>query len=322
MNIMKDKINIILTFQDYFDAVSFDTAELKEKVAYVLFYVTEIAALRKDMVPKIIAHRINDQIRSYRQRVPLDQGEEIVLTTEEEISCIMSGNPTCFAVSSVGDRRDRTNEEVAYVLTKAKSNELWQEFNTNIKDILMRYKKKNLFEKTWLSLFALGFLILGIYLYLSFEYSSDVNVKNLSKRDFLELVNFKESDDEERAIFFTYYITQLTDLRKDITPHVICERIADWKYNMPSEEKLKRFFEESKFVRKSDLRDSAYVLTKQGIDKVENVINAKSRKDVVTVKWIMENVSALTVVGFFSMLITLLTTIFAWGYRTATIFRD
>ena len=30
MNIMKDKINIILTFQDYFDAVSFDTAELKE----------------------------------------------------------------------------------------------------------------------------------------------------------------------------------------------------------------------------------------------------------------------------------------------------
>ena len=274
------------------------------------------------MVPKIIAHRINDQIRSYRQRVPLDQGEEIVLTTEEEISCIMSGNPTCFAVSSVGDRRDRTNEEVAYVLTKAKSNELWQEFNTNIKDILMRYKKKNLFEKTWLSLFALGFLILGIYLYLSFEYSSDVNVKNLSKKDFLELVNFKESDDEERAIFFTYYITQLTDLRKDITPHVICERIADWKYNMPSEEKLKRFFEESKFVRKSDLRDSAYVLTKQGIDKVENVINAKSRKDVVTVKWIMENVSALTVVGFFSMLITLLTTIFAWGYRTATIFRD
>lgn len=319
---MKDKINIILTFQDYFDAVSFDTAELKEKVAYVLFYVTEIAALRKDMVPKIIAHRINDQIRSYRQRVPLDQGEEIVLTTEEEISCIMSGNPTCFAVSSVGDRRDRTNEEVAYVLTKAKSNELWQEFNTNIKDILMRYKKKNLFEKTWLSLFALGFLILGIYLYLSFEYSSDVNVKNLSKKDFLELVNFKESDDEERAIFFTYYITQLTDLRKDITPHVICERIADWKYNMLSEEKLKRFFEESKFVRKSDLRDSAYVLTKQGIDKVENVINAKSRKDVVTVKWIMENVSALTVVGFFSMLITLLTTIFAWGYRTATMFRD
>ena len=44
---MKDKINIILTFQDYFDAVSFDTAELKEKVAYVLFYVTEIAALIK-----------------------------------------------------------------------------------------------------------------------------------------------------------------------------------------------------------------------------------------------------------------------------------
>lgn len=29
-----------------------DTAETERKVAYVLFYVTEIAALRKDMVPK------------------------------------------------------------------------------------------------------------------------------------------------------------------------------------------------------------------------------------------------------------------------------
>lgn len=47
MNIMKDKINIILTFQDYFDAVSFDTAELKEKVAYVLFYVTGNSGFEK-----------------------------------------------------------------------------------------------------------------------------------------------------------------------------------------------------------------------------------------------------------------------------------
>lgn len=318
---MKDKINIILTFQDYFDAVSFDNLELKEKVAYVLFYVTEIAALRKDMVPKIIAHRINDQIRSYRQRVPLDQGEKIILTTEEEVFRIMSSNPTYFAISS-GDFRDRSDEEVAYVLTKAKGSELRQEFNTNIKDILMHYKKRTLFERTWLSLLALGLIVLGIYLYLSFEYNSNANVKNLSKKDFLELVDFKESDDEERAIFFIYYITQLTDLRKDITPHIICERIADWKYNMPSEEKLKRFLKESKFVRKSDLRDSAYVLTKLGIDKVETVINTKFRKDVVTIKWIMENVSVLTVVGFFSVLITLLTSIFAWGYKTAAIFKD
>lgn len=319
---MKDKINIILTSQDYFDAVGFDTLELKEKVAYVLYYVTEIAKLRKDMIPKIIAHRINDQIRLYHDRHPLDQGEKIVLTTDEQVLKIMSENPSYFAMSSVGDYRDRPDGEVAYFLTKSKSGELSQEFNKEIKDILKRYKKKSFFEKSWTVLFASCLLFLGIYLYLSFEYSNEINVKKMSLPEYLNAVDFKDCSDGEKGVFFTYYVTQLTQLREDITPYVICERISSLKYKRPSEQKMEAFLEETNLVRKSEKRDSAYVMTNKGKETVENLIKKNSQKEVITIKWIVENVSANTVFGFFSALFAFFATVFMWGFKTASVFKD
>lgn len=319
---MKDNVNIILTFQDYFDAVHFDTRDLKEKVAYVLYYVTEISALRKDMLPKIIAHRINDQIRLYHRRCPLDEGEKIILTSAEEVLQIMTDNPSYFVASEVGDYRDRNEGEIAYVLTKSKSDELKKEFNTDIKRILERYKKKSRFETFWTGIWTVGILLLAIYLYFSTEYKKDINVRNLSQNEFLETVDFQNCSDEEKGVFFTYYITQLTKLRDDITPHVICERISSLKYGTISEDKMRKIFDESNLVKKSQIRDSAYVMTRQGIEKVENLIANKSRENVVTITWILDNVSITTVVGFISLLIGLITSVFIWGYQTASIFKD
>ena len=314
---MKNKTNIILTFQDYFDVIDFDTLELKEKIAYVLFYVTQIAALRKDMIPNIISHRINDQIRLYHQRFPSDEGEEIILTTVEEVSKVMSENPSYFAISS------RNGNESAYVLTKNKNDKLWKEFNSNIKDVLNRCKKKSIFEKTWVTLCLLGFLLLGAYIYISYEYNNNkINIQSLSQPDFLEAVDFQHCSDGEKGIFFTYYITQLTQLREDITPYVICERIADLKYKMPSVDKMTHYFEDSDLVMKSQQRDSAFVMTKQGIKKVEKRIASNSQKDTITIRWILNNVSAQTVIGLLSVIIGIITFTFVLGFRASSIIKE
>lgn len=86
---MQKEVKIILTSQEYFDAVNFDGIELKEKVAYLLFYVTEVAQLRKDMVPKIIADRIADQYKLYCKRVPLKEGDVIIPITTMTVTAWM-----------------------------------------------------------------------------------------------------------------------------------------------------------------------------------------------------------------------------------------
>ena len=322
-SIMKNKTNIILTFQDYFDVIDFDTLELKEKIAYVLFYVTQIAALRKDMTPNVISNRINDQIRLYHQRFPSDEGEEIILTTVEEVSKVISEDSSFFIISSVGDHRGRNKNELAYVLTKNKNNELWKEFNTNIKDVLNRCKKKSIFEKAWVTLFVFGFLLLGAYIYISYEYNNNkINIQNLSQPDFLEAVDFQHCSDGEKGIFFTYYITQLTQLREDITPYVICERIAALKYKMPSVDKMTQYFEDSELVMRSQQRDSAFIMTKQGVKKVEKRIISNSQKDTITIMWILNNVSAQTVIGLLSIIVGIITFTFILGFRASSLIKE
>lgn len=61
---------LILTSDNFFDSIEFQRRSEQEKVAYILFYVTEVAYLRKDMILEIIADRIQDQYESFFQRNP------------------------------------------------------------------------------------------------------------------------------------------------------------------------------------------------------------------------------------------------------------
>lgn len=62
---MSSKTNLILTSDNFFDTIEFQRKTEIEQVAYILFYVTEVAHLRKDMISDIIADRIQDQYESF-----------------------------------------------------------------------------------------------------------------------------------------------------------------------------------------------------------------------------------------------------------------
>lgn len=67
---MNNKGDLILTSDNFFDSVKFQGLSDEERVSYILFYVTEVAHLRRDMISDIIADRINDQYESFFQRNP------------------------------------------------------------------------------------------------------------------------------------------------------------------------------------------------------------------------------------------------------------
>lgn len=319
---MQKEVKIILTSQEYFDAVNFDEIELKEKVAYLLFYVTEVAQLRKDMVPKIIADRIADQYKLYCKRVPLKEGDVIIPITTKEVTDIIKKNPDYFAVSSgIKDVSDRKNNETAYRLTKSKLSLLNDEFDRKINTKIRYFNKKVLFERGWwISLLTIVSL-LGIYLFLVSERNQE-DIHNYSLPEYLQAVNFSTCPDVEKGIFFIYYITEMTQIKENIDAQVVCDRLSSMKYKRPNIQQLKDELDKSPYVMTSKERDTAYVMTNAGIDWVQTKVRANRNKELVTLGWIFENVSATSVIGALMGLFALFATAFTWGFKFANILNN
>lgn len=311
-----------MTSQEYFDAVNFDCVELKEKVAYLLYYVTEVAKLRKDMIPKIIADRIADQYKLYCERIPLKKGDIVVPISSEDVAAIIEKNPDYFAVSSgIKDVSDRQNNEIAYRLTKSKLELLNSEFDHKINAKIRFFDKKVIFERGWWILLLTIVSLMGIYLFMASERNQE-DIHNYSLPEYFQAVNFSTCSDAEKGIFFIYYITEMTRIKEDIDAQVICDRLSSMKYKRPDIKQLKEELDNSPYVMVSPQRDSAYVMTNAGIDWVQTKVRSNNNNELVTLGWIYNNVSAASVVGALMGLFALLATAFTWGFKLATILKD
>lgn len=319
---MSKETKIILTSQEYFDAVSFDNVDLKEKVAYLLYYVTEVAKLRKDMVPKIIADRIADQYKLYCQRVPLKKGDVFEKIEDDAIADVIKKNPDYFAISSgIKDGSDRKNGEIAYRLTKYKLELLNDEFDDKIKKKIQLFDRKVVFERIWWLVLLTIIVLIGLYLFIVSERNRE-NIQNYSFPEYLQAVDFSKCSDVEKGIYFIYYITEMVQIREDIDASVICDRLSSMRYKKPDAQLLAEELDKSPYVMKSSNRDEAYVMTQTGIDWISNTVHANKNKESVTFGWIIDNVSAASVIGALVGLLTLLSTAFAWGFKIANILKD
>ncbi len=165
---MAEVYKIILTSEDYFDIIEFDEQPPKEQIAYILYYVTKVAKLRKDMVPEIIADRLQDQYRLFLKRSYLKEGEELRQLTRDKVKEIIQNTPEYFEKSIYGvvDKSDRKKRDVAYVLTKKKFNELEGEFTKEIKDKINKVNLAKRWEVTYIVLTIILIIVLvyfGIY---------------------------------------------------------------------------------------------------------------------------------------------------------------
>ena len=167
---MKD-IKIILTLEDYFDIINFEDQPPKEQIAYILYYVTKVAKLRKDMIPAIISDRIEDQYKLFLKRTHLKDGEKYNALTRAKVKEIMQNTPEYFEESLYGivDKSDRKRADVAYVLTKKKYDELESEFTKEVKDKIVKVNRSRIIELIYIwiiiiySFFLLFFSLYGLF---------------------------------------------------------------------------------------------------------------------------------------------------------------
>lgn len=168
---MAKEIKIILTLEDYFDIINFDEQPPKEQIAYILYYVTKVAKLRKDMIPEIISDRIEDQYKLFLKRTHLKESEQYKGLTRQKVKEIMQSTPDYFEESLYGivDKSDRKDVDIAYVLTKKKYQELESEFNKEIKDKIVKVRRAKTIEYWYMgiivvySLFLLYFSLYGLF---------------------------------------------------------------------------------------------------------------------------------------------------------------
>ncbi len=273
---------LILTSDNFFDSIEFQRRSEKEKVAYILFYVTEVAHLRKDMIPEIIADRIQDQYESFFQRNPGADKDNYVPIKTEQVKRILEKNPEWFqkvnsGVFSGSDRNPRM-KKTPFVLTQSKKDELWGNFDKDIISKIHFQKKRLVMDKVlttalWFFLFLISVTLIAS----TFLFENDELVVT-SVQDYAKKVKLNEYTPAKKSVLFVYYVTELTKMRKEVFATAIHDRLVDLGCEMPKQEELNTLLDHSEmFIAKNESL-KAYSLSNRGIDYAEDVVNSHIKK--------------------------------------------
>lgn len=277
-------VNYILTSEDYFDIIDFDSKSPKEKVAYMLYYVTRIARLRKDMTPIILSDRIADQYRMYLIRTQnTKNGEKYIPLKYQDVKTVIEKNPDYFepVTSGIRDYSDRNRKDVAYVLSKMKLAELDNEFDKNIKRLFNGTRKKALFEKFSYTLIIL-LVALSSIIYIKMLNLKKTDMPHLSVKQYADIMDFNSSNDTQKAIYLLYYVTKLNELKQSMSTRVICDRLADNGYPGISASLLENNFAQSTHIIESSTIPKTFELTEYGSEIAEaRFINRMNKRNVI-----------------------------------------
>lgn len=281
---------LILTSDNFFDSVEFQKRSEIEQVSYILFYVTEVAHLRKDMVPEIIADRIQDQYESFFQRNPSADKTSYSPIKAEQIKTILDKNPDWFQkVNSgvfSGSDRDPKMKKNPYILTQRRKEELWAKFDKDIRSTVSLQNKRLFMDRTLSTiLFASIFLLSFVYIYTTYFVDNDEIVVT-SVKDYAQRMKFDDYNPTKKSVLFVYYVTKLTEMREEVNASAIHDRIVELDYAMPSQEELNILLEKTDMLKSNNDSTNAYSLTNLGIDYAEDIVNSHiPKQNGIKIPW-------------------------------------
>lgn len=272
---MEEK-NLILTSDNFFDSVEFQKRSEIEQVSYILFYVTEVAHLRKDMIPDIIADRIHDQYESFFQRNPSASKASYCPIKAERIKSILDKNPEWFqkvnsGIFSGSDRGPKM-KIAPYVLTQRRKEELWEKFDKDIKSRISLQSKRLFMDRTISTLLVFSLLFLSIVFAFTQFIVKDNEIVVTSVKDYVHRVNFEDYSPTKKSVLFVYYVTKLTEMRKVVNANAIHDRIVELDYEMPPQEELNKLLDNSDYLEGNNGSPKAYHLSAQGAEFAENIV--------------------------------------------------
>lgn len=299
---------LILTSDNFFDSIEFQRRSEKEKVAYILFYVTEVAHLRKDMIPEIIADRIQDQYESFFQRNPEADKDNYVPIKTEQVKRILEKNPEWFqkvnsGVFSGSDRNPRM-KKTPFVLTQSKKDELWENFDKDIISKIHFQKKRLVMDKVLTTALWFFLFLISVTLIASTFLFEDDELVVTSVQDYAKKVKLNEYTPAKKSVLFVYYVTELTKMRKEVFATAIHDRLVDLGCEMPKQEELNTLLDHSEMFIAKNGSLKAYSLSNRGIDYAEDVVNSHIKKpsgiDITSelVVFILSAIGSLLVIVF------------------------
>ena len=193
---MANSINLILTSEEFFDAIKFQTLTDVEQVGYVLFYVTKVASLRKDMVPIIIADRIQDQYEYFFQRNQSAARGGYKPMTEKDAENILNNNPDWFqkitSGTFKGSDRSPKMKSSPYALTQSKYEELKKHFDTDVKSRIKLQNKRLFLDRALLTIFFASVLALSLLYAYSQYFDEDEEFVVASVKEYANKIKFEE----------------------------------------------------------------------------------------------------------------------------------
>jgi len=285
---------------DYFSLVDFENRTTKEQVKYILFFVTVVAGLRKDMTPRIIAQRLNDQD---------------TVVSESVVADILVQDKKHFSVSPYEDKRDRLPGEIPYVITDAEQKKLIREANLKFAKVPSWKKPSNIIFVITLS----GFTIALLWI-LTWHLATPAGVDNLSWAQFTKRLKMKEISQGERAKYFLYFITEHIKMREDMTPDIISDRLRDTKLGVVDAKTIEAYFNSHPDeVMPSLARSGAYKITPDESRKILALLQLKlpPEGDSISFAWIANHVHISGIISFFIGLGGLIGVCIAVGHYTA-----
>lgn len=287
---MEKNENLILTSDNFFDSVEFQKRSDKEQVSYILFYVTEVARLRKDMIPDIIADRIQDQYESFFQRNPgadkasyrplkADQIKKILEKDSEWFQKVNSG------VFS-GSDRDPNMKKNPYILTQYRRDELWKQFDKDIKSKISLQSKRLFMDRTISSILSISVLLVAFTIFFAKVFSGGDEIVATSVKEYVHRINFEDYNPTKKSVLFVYYVTKITEMRDEVNISAIHDRIIDLDYEMPSIDELSMLLDNSELLMSNNGSPKAYHLSNLGIDYAEDIVNSHVNKPKgINISW-------------------------------------
>jgi len=276
---MANTINLILTSEDFFDAIKFQTLTEVEQVGYVLFYVTKVACLRRDMIPVIIADRIQDQYEYFFQRNSAAKSGYKPMT-EKDVENILDNNPDWFQkVTSgtfKGSDRVPTMTTSPYALTQSKFEELNSHFDTDVKGRIKLQNKRLFLDKTLSTLLFVSIFILSLLFAFTQYFGDDDEFVVASVKEYANKIKLGERNPTKKSVLFVYYVTELTKMRKEVNATAIHDRIIELGYEMPSQSEVNKLLMNSEMLHSND--GKTYSLTNLGLDYAEDVVITHIKK--------------------------------------------
>lgn len=259
-----------LTMPNYFKMVGFHRLSQKEQIMHLLFFVTVVAELRRDMTARIIADRLQDQKQ---------------ILSASSIENILETDKYHFAESAAGDQRDRHQGERAFYLTNSAKNHLKKV--ANLRFAKLRYWSRPQFMIPFLLGLALSVIAIGL---LSYHYATVRDVSDISWPSYRTRLEMESATPQEKSKLILYFITVHIRYRHDMTPQIISDRIKDVGLGEVAPKLIESYFKSNPKTFVASNRLDAYSLTDEGIAAVKKKLAFNPTKDdgSLGLRWFLE----------------------------------